>query len=252
MAVHFCSLLCVNNVFVFHVFGRFYRCGDIRWINLQFFALKRKLFSILFAISEIIPSMKNWPAFSFCFLFLFSFSFISQAQLRLPGISNSDVRQALEKVLIDFPKGFSTLKGEVLNNNPQSVEYASLLPFKSAEENTIIEYSGKEPVYSWQARMLTTEEFSVAEKKYKALYRDLKNISLTLNRDYSYGLSGKYDEPSERRKFATTVFQLTPSASSLPKVRVELSMQYEMMEWKVYLTVYQKEREDNERGKVEE
>lgn len=196
--------------------------------------------------------MKKSTAFSFCFLFLFSFSFVSQAQLRLPGTSNSDVRQALEKVLIDFSKGFSTLKGEVVNNNPQSVEYASLLLFKSAEQNSITEYSGKEPVYSWQAQMLTTEEFPVAEKKYKSLYKDLKNISLTLNRDYSYGLSGDYDEPSESRKFATTVFRLTPSASSLPKVRVELSIQYEMMEWKVYLTVYQKEREDNERGKTEE
>jgi len=84
------------------------------------------------------------------------------------------------------------------------------------------------------------------------LYKDLKNISLTVNRDYTYGLSGDYDAPSESRKFATSVFQLTPSASNLPKVKVELSMQYEFPEWKIFLTVYQKEREDNERGKVRE
>jgi len=170
----------------------------------------------------------------------------------LPGISNGDVRQALEKVIADFPRNFATLKGEVLNNNPQTVEYTSLLEFKSAEENTITQYSGNLPVYSWQAQMLTAEEFAVAEKKYKALYKDLKNISLTVNRDYTYGLSGEYDAPSESRKFATSVFQLTPSASNLPKVKVELSMQYEFPEWKIFLTVYQKEREDNERGKVKE
>jgi hypothetical protein len=196
--------------------------------------------------------MKKWPAFPLCFVFLFFFSFVSNAQLRLPGTSNSDVRQALEKVIVDFPRGLSTLKGEVVNNNPQSVEYASLLKFGSAEQNTVTEYSGKQPVYSWQAQMLTTEEFSIAEKKYKSLYKDLKNISLTLNRDYTYGLAGDYDEPNESRKFATTVFHLTPGAANLPKVRVELSMQYEMPEWKIYLTVYQKEREDNDRGKVRE
>ena len=189
------------------------------------------------------------------FLFCGSFFFYTTplgAQLRLPGLSNSDVRQALEKVIADYPKEFATLKGEVLNNNPQTVEYASLLQFKSAEKNTITQYSGKEPVYSWQAQMFSTEEFAAVEKKYKALYRDLKAINLTLNRDYSYRLEGDYDAPSETRKFASSVFHLVPGATNLPKVKVELSLQYELMEWKIFLSVYKKEREDDERGKVKE
>ena len=99
---------------------------------------------------------------------------------------------------------------------------------------------------------MTTEEFAVAEKKYKGFYKDLKSLSLTLNRDYSYGLEGEYDAPDESRKFATTEFHLTPNASNLPKVKVELSLQFEFPEWKLYLSVYQKEREDNERGKTRE
>ena len=188
-------------------------------------------------------------------LFLFSLFFFAvngHAQLRLPGLSNSDLRQALEKVIADYPGDFATLKGEVLHNNPQTVEYASLLQFKSAENNTITQYSGKEPVYSWQALMFTTEEFTEVEKKYKALYKDLKAVTLTLNRDYSYRLEGTYDAPTESRKFASSVFRLVPGATSLPKVKVELSLQYELMEWKIFLSVYQKEREDNERGKVKE
>lgn len=187
----------------------------------------------------------------FLFLLLF-FVFPAEAQLRLPGLSNPDIRQALEKVIADYPDDFATLKGEVLNNNPQTVEYASLLQFTSAESNTITQYSGKEPVYSWQAQMFTTEAFEEAEKKYKALYKDLKAITLTLNRDYSYRLEGAYDTPTETRKFASSVFRLVPGATSLPKVKVELSLQYELMEWKIYLSVYQKEREDNERGRVRE
>ncbi|HEV7332667.1 MAG TPA: hypothetical protein VGN63_16630 [Flavisolibacter sp.] len=180
------------------------------------------------------------------------FAFTSHAQLRIPGLSNSDIRQALEKVITDYPGDFATLKGEVLNNNPQTVEYASLLQFKSAEKNTITQYSGKEPIYSWQAQMFTTEDFAEVEKKYKALYKDLKAITLTLNRDYSYRLEGAYDAPTESRKFASSVFHLVPGATNLPKVKVELSLQYELMEWRIFLSVYQKEREDNERGKVKE
>ena len=176
----------------------------------------------------------------------------SQAQLKLPVKGNPDIRNALEKVIGDFPKGFPNLKGEVLNTNPQTVEYESLLSFKSAEKNTITQHSGKDPVYSWQAHMATAEEFEEAEKKYKTLYKQLNGMSLKLNRDYDYSLSGDYDEPSESKKFSSTVYRLMPNATYLPKVKVELSLQYEFPEWKIYLLVYQKEREDTERGKKEE
>ncbi len=171
------------------------------------------------------------------------------AQLKLPGSTTGDVRTALEKVIGDYGKDFATLKGEVMASNPQTVEYQSLLSFKSAESNSIIQYSGKNPVYSWQAQMFTTDDFEAAEKKYKSLYSQLKGITLKLNRDYDYSLSGEYNKPDESRKFSSTIFQLLPAASYLPKVKVELSMQYELLEWKIYLLVYQKEREDAERGR---
>jgi len=185
-------------------------------------------------------------------LLLPAFINFSHAQFKLPGAGNPDVRNALEKVITDFPKEFANLKGEVLNTNPQTVEYTSLLPFKSAEQNTITQYSGKQPVYSWQALMHTNDDFEAAAKKYKTLYQQLKGMSIKLNRDYDYSLSGEYDAPDESKKFSTTVFRLLPNASNLPKVKVELSMQYELLEWKIYLLVYQKEKEDNERGKIEE
>ncbi|HVF81478.1 MAG TPA: hypothetical protein VM884_06075 [Flavisolibacter sp.] len=185
---------------------------------------------------------------------LISSTFInySTAQFKVPGTGNPDVRHALEKVIDDFPKEFASLKGEVLNTNPQTVEYSSLLNFKSAERNTITEYSGKHPVYSWQALMFTAEEFEAAAKKYKTLYQQLKGMNIKLNRDYDYSLSGSYEAPDESKKFSTTVFRLSPNAANLPKVKVELSMQYELLEWKIYLLVYQKEKEDKERGKIEE
>ena len=183
---------------------------------------------------------------------LFLFVVIANAQLKIPGAGNPDIRQALEKVITDFPKEFASLKGEVISNNPQTVEYESLLSFKSAERNSIIQYSGTLPVYSWQALMFTTEDYEAAVKKYKTLYSQLKNMNIKLNRDYDYSLAGDYDQPEETKKFSSTVFHLLPNASNLPKVKVEISLQYELLEWKIYLLVYQKEREDNERGKMKE
>lgn len=174
------------------------------------------------------------------------------AQLKFPGAGNPDVRNALEKVISDYGKDFATLKAEVQATNPQTVEYGSRLQFKSAESDIIIQHSGNPPVYSWQARMATAEDFEAAEKKYKALYAQLKGMNLKLNRDYDYTLSGDYSKPEESKGFSSTVFHLSPAASYLPKVKVELSLQYELMEWKIYLLVYQKEKEDSERGRREE
>ena len=181
-----------------------------------------------------------------------SFLLTANAQLKLPATGSPDVRNALEKVINDYPKAFASLKGDVIANNPQTVEYESLLPFKTAEKNTITQYSGKNPVYSWQAQMFTTEEFETAAKKYKSFYTQLKGMNLKLNRDYDYTLNGEYDKPDESKKFSSTIFRLLPNASYLPKIKIELSLQYEFPEWKIYLMVYQKEREDNERGKIEE
>ena len=174
------------------------------------------------------------------------------AQLKLPGTGNPDLRQALEKVIGDYQKDFATLKGEVLNTNPQTIEYASLLEFKSAQGNTITRHSGKNAVYSWQAQMFSAEEFDVAAKKYKSLYGQLKGMNLKLNRDYDYSLAGEYGKPDESKTFCSSAFRLMPNATYLPKVKVELSMQYELTEWKIYLLVYQKEREDAERGNIDE
>lgn len=176
-------------------------------------------------------------------------SFTSNAQLRLPAL-DPDLKNALEKVIEEYPRQFSGLKGEILHNNPQTTEYASLLKMTSAQKNTITQHSGSKPVYSWQAVMFTTESFEEAEKKYRSLYKQLKAISLRLNRDYHYGLEGSYEAPDLSKDFVGTVFSLAPNPSNLPKVKVELLMQYELMEWKIYLNLFQKEREDDEQGRI--
>lgn len=174
--------------------------------------------------------------------------FIGHAQVKFP-VTNNDLRTNLQKVLTDFPNQFVNIKGDVIVENPQSTDYASTLNFTSAESNSITQYSGAKPTYSWQATMLTTEDFDEASKKYKWLFNQLKAMTVKVG-DYSYTLNGEYEAPEESKKFTTTTFNLIPAATNLPKVKIEASMQFEFPEWKVSLVVYQKEREDNERGDI--
>ncbi|HEX6332606.1 MAG TPA: hypothetical protein VFZ78_00180 [Flavisolibacter sp.] len=181
-----------------------------------------------------------------CLLPILAFS-----QPKLP-VTNNDLRNALQKVLSDYPNHFSGIKGEVLHENPQTVEYGTLLEFKTAEENTITKYISPRSIYSWQAVMLTTEEYEEARKKYRWLYDQLRVMTVNLDNGYSYSLSGRFEEPAESRKFSGSVFTLTPASSGHPKVKVEITMQFYFPEWKVGISVYEKEREDSERGPLKE
>lgn len=178
-------------------------------------------------------------------------SLTTQAQLRVP-VTNNELRNNLQKVIGDFPNNLNHIRGDVTARNPQTVEYASLLKFDAAEENTITQYLSAKPIYSWQAVVLTTEDFEAASKKYKWLCNQLKVMTLTMGDGYSFSLNGNYEAPDESKKFSSSIFQLTPAATNLPRLKVEAGLQFYFPEWKVNLTVYQKEREDNVQGDVDD
>ena len=175
--------------------------------------------------------------------------FMGNAQVRFP-VTNNDLRNNLEKIISDYPYGFSSLKGDTLVENPQTIEFYSRLDFKAAQENTITEYKSAHPVYSWSATFITTEDFNEAATKYYWLNNQLKVMSLTFQGGYSFTLSGSPEPASESRKFSSGIFRLTPGARDLPKIKIETSISFEFPEWKVKLLVYEREREDNERGNV--
>jgi hypothetical protein len=105
-------------------------------------------------------------------------------------------------------------------------------------------------VFSWQALLLETEAFDEAAKKYKWLCNQLKVMTIKTETGYSYNLSGNYEEPTQGKKFSSSVYKLTPNAADMPKLKIEASMQFEFPEWKVSLLVYEREREDKDRGEI--
>lgn len=179
------------------------------------------------------------------------FSLTTQAQIKFPSFSsNSSFKTDMQKVIEAYPEQFASLRGEVIERNPQSVEYASLVKPDGAQETSITSYStNKKGVYAWQAVMLSTEDFDIAAKKYKALFTQLKGMNVKYVVD-QYTLVGKYETPDEGRKFITSSLSLAYPPSPFEKLKVEVTMQFEFPEWKVKLLVYEKEKEDNERGDV--
>jgi hypothetical protein len=181
------------------------------------------------------------------------FALSSSAQLRAITsrlLVTGSIRSDIQKVVAEYPYHFQSIKGEVIDKNPQSIEYASTLKPGDAKQSSIIQYSsGTNAIYSWQALMLVTEDFETAVKKYKSFYQQLNGANVYYIKD-QYTLKGHFDAADESRKFATSTLALANPPTPLQKLRVDINLQFEFPEWKVSLVVYEKEREDDERGDV--
>jgi hypothetical protein len=179
---------------------------------------------------------------------LFTILFLSfnaaQSQLKINGAS--EITDDVKKVIDDYPNHFDNILGELIIQNPQSANYQCNFKVNGAEECIITRYSGKKNlVSSWQAVMLTTESFDAAKKKFRSLYSQLNNLS-----DRSMHLKGVYEPPVEEKKFSSVLFSFSPADEYIKKLKIELVIEAEGMEWKVKVLVYDRDRDDDERGDI--
>ena len=191
---------------------------------------------------------------------LLSFSASAQLGLKFPALKtssnslplSSSFRADFQKVVDEYPRHYASIRGEVINKNPQTVEYLSKVKPDGVEEATIMKYSalGKE-VFTWQSVVLVTEDYEAAAKKYKWLYQQLKGMNIKYVAD-QYTLRGPFAEPDESIGFASSVLTHNHPPMPLAKLKVEVQLNFEFPEWKVSLLVYDKEREDDEQGHITE
>jgi hypothetical protein len=190
----------------------------------------------------------NGAVISACFLLsIFSVS----GQLRLPA-ANNNISNELVKVVKDYPNHFQNITGELITKNPQSTDYQSTVKLKDAEECIVTEYpSSKQNHYSWQAKLFTSDDFDAAAKKFKSCYNQLQNMKVKIGLQ-AYEFTGTYETPSDEKKFTAVVLEPATKDEAIKNLKVELLMEYELLEWKIKISVYNKEREDNERGEVKD
>jgi hypothetical protein len=162
----------------------------------------------------------------------------------LPG--NGAFGNTLEKIVKDLPNNFQNLKGELLSENPQSADYHSLVSLPGAQSCMVTtHHSKKRAAASWTAIMYQGETFAAASKQYNQLFNKIKGCSIKgFAGGKNYTLKGAYDKPDEARKFAATLFELTPDDITAHKLKVELTMEYVLLEWQVKIMVYDKDDDD--------
>jgi hypothetical protein len=184
-------------------------------------------------------------------ILLFMLGLSSKAQLK--PITADDFGPDIKKVIREYPHQFSKLTGEVIDEKPQSTDYECTFKVKGAEESIITKYSAKnKSIYSWQALMLTTDDFEEAKKKFRSLYTRLNHLAVKMDYGVTFYLTGKYIEPLEEKNFTSAILSFELPDQITKKMKLEVSMQYELMEWKVRVLIYERDKEDQERGEITE
>lgn len=186
------------------------------------------------------------PVLLTIFLFI---SALASAQLKSPFTSS--FRADMETIIKDYPNHFQSIKGGEISQNPQSTDYKSTVSISGAEECIITKYSStSKEIYSLTAKMYTTEDFEAARKKFRSIYNQLNNLHVRFTDISSCIFKGPYTIPTEEKKFTSVILSTDKGGESIKNLKIELVMEYEMLEWKIRIIVYEREREDDERGDI--
>ncbi|HEU5164805.1 MAG TPA: hypothetical protein VFU29_04655 [Chitinophagaceae bacterium] len=178
------------------------------------------------------------------FLFIF-FVFTLSAQV-IP-IKNS-LQPDIAKVISDYPNGYKNIIGEQIIENPQSKEFECLVTVKDAIKCKLIKYSSNtKDIYSWEAEMIKTDDFEEASKKFRIIYNSLQHLSVNMNGNTAV-FKGDYIKPSEAIKFTTIVLNPGAKTPELRKLKLALALESDMLNWVIKIQVYEKEREDKDKG----
>lgn len=161
------------------------------------------------------------------------------------GVFTNSTHSALQRVIGDYPNNFRNIKGQVLNEDPQSTDYVSTVQIPGASDAVITKYSSSDDkeIYSWKCILAESEDFEVIAKKYKELYNQIRNSIVKVEGEKPFILNGLYEVPTEDKRFVSTAFSLLPSVGNLGKLKVELALEYFVTEWKITLIVYDQQEE---------
>ncbi|CAN5369658.1 hypothetical protein BH20BAC1_BH20BAC1_20010 [soil metagenome] len=176
---------------------------------------------------------------------LLTISLCAAAQTKTQGIKIANPLVAdIEKVAKDYFENFAGILGEKISETTNTVEYTSNVTPQGALESTILQIKSLDNSYSWQAVMMTTENFAEAAKKYKELYHKLNGVHLTLQNRKVYQVQGAYDSPNESKSFASSLLEAKGLTENSQRFIVEVALNYLMPDWTVKLYVYEKEDDD--------
>lgn len=173
----------------------------------------------------------------YLFLFLFLFPVLSFAQFHFGGTNT--VSAELSKVIEDFPNHFKNIRGEIISQDVQAVNYTSTVNIAGADSSIIIQNGNdSDNIYSWKETVFETEDFDKAKEKFHEYFSKIKGTSVEVDNN-KVSFRADYTEPDDAKRFATIIFMPSPAIKELKHVVIDLSLQYVLSGWQISINVYE-------------
>lgn len=186
-------------------------------------------------------SRNPYPRMKKIFLtILFSFVTCCLYSQRIPF--NQALKQSLHKVIFDFPNAFQTIKGEPLPMELGAIQYHSKHVLKGSLENKIIGYpSSNKTAWSFESKLLVTDNFSQFRNAYRALYQELNSPQLFKKEGLRYRPETPYLAPTETLRQISNLFRVQTQEDVYTDLVIDLNGVYIDFNWVIYLRVYEKQ-----------
>ena len=158
-------------------------------------------------------------------------------------VFSNKTNAALEKVIRDYPNRFHNIRGEMISQRAQAVEYKSTISVPGSSACSIWKYSaaGNE-IYDWSCVTYNSNNFMQARVKYKEVYDQIENTIIKVEGQKPFILNAQYRTPSELHNMNTISFELLPVAEDMKNLKIDLSLEKDVNSWKVKLNVYDGDR----------
>jgi len=157
---------------------------------------------------------------------------------------------AIDAVLRDLPFNLRNITGELVLAQGEFENYASIVELPGAEQCIVTRWhSADDTTASWQAKMLSGEDFDQASKSYHELFRKLQGCHLTLVDGSVIYLKGDWEPAKEGSSFTTSTLKLMTGDWRYRDVKVELELVYQLADWAVHINIVTKKRDDQVGGR---
>jgi hypothetical protein len=159
------------------------------------------------------------------------------------GVFSNETTVALQKVIQDYPNRFENIKGPLITSYPEATDYKSNVEIPGAVNAVISHYrASNRELYSWKSTVFVSEDFEDASRQYKELFNQIRNTIIKIEGEKPFILIGSLEKPLASRRSTSTQFQLYSAASVMQQLKVMLTLEYAVTEWKIQLSVYDNHR----------
>ena len=163
------------------------------------------------------------------------------------GVFTNDVNSALQKVIQDYPNHFINLRGPRIHGDLRTVQYHSNVEIPGSV-NCVLTPKGSSPTekYSWKCLVMESDKFPEAKSKFVELYNQIRNTIMKIEGEKPFILNGNYEAPTDDRKFTSIILQLLPATGEMQKLKVEITLQQTLSNWRLSLAVYDEDRRNDQ------